>query len=183
MHIRPYKESDKINFRQICIATSVGHDAPEKEQRFILNLYCDYYIEQEPQNCFALADDNDEAVGYILCSENMKRYISATKPYRAAARKIGLFNYLYSWGEIFAHLPASKKCKAHMHIDILPDYQHKGYGTQLINILKENLSSKNIHSVMLVVNSSNENAVKFYKKNGFKAFLNFGKGILMTLDF
>ena len=183
MKIRPYEEKDKINFRQICIATSVGFNAPEDEQRFILQLYCDYYIEQEPHNCFALADDNDEAVGYILCSENMKRYIKAMKPYRASIKKLGFFRYLFSWGEIVAHLPASKKCNAHMHIDILPDYQHKGYGTKLINALKDNLSSKGINSVMLVVGSDNKNAVKFYKKNGFKSFLNFGKGILMTLDF
>ncbi|MBR3869239.1 MAG: GNAT family N-acetyltransferase [Clostridia bacterium] len=183
MQIRPYKETDKNNFRRICIETASASDKPEKEQIFITKLYCDYYIEQEPQNCFALADDNDEAVGYILCSENMKRYIKAMKPYRASIKKLGFFQYLYSWGEIIAHLPASKKCKAHMHIDILPDYQHKGYGTQLINTLKENLSSKGINSVMLVVGADNKNAVKFYKKNGFKPFLNFGKGILMTLDF
>ena len=183
MQIRPYKETDKNNFRQICIETADAADKSEKEQKFILKLYCDYYIEQEPQNCFALADDNDEAVGYILCSENMKRYIKKMKPYRASIKKLGLFRYIYSWGEIIAHLPASKKCKAHMHIDILPDYQHKGYGTELINALKENLSSKAINSVMLVVGSDNKNAVKFYKKNGFKDFLNFGKGMLMTLEF
>ena len=183
MKIRPYKETDKNNFRHICLATSVGTDAPEKEQSFILKLYCDYYIEQEPENCFALADDNDNAVGYILCSENMKRYIKATKPYRAEIKKLGFIRYLYSWGEIIAHLPAAKKCRAHMHIDILSDYQHKGYGTKLIDALKENLSSKGINSVMLVVNTSNKNAVRFYKKNGFRSFLNFGKGILMTLDF
>ena len=183
MKIRPYKETDKNNFRHICLATSVGTDAPEKEQSFILKLYCDYYIEQEPENCFALADDDDNAVGYILCSENMKRYIKATKPYRAEIKKLGFIRYLYSWGEIIAHLPAAKKCRAHMHIDILSDYQHKGYGTKLIDALKENLSSKGINSVMLVVNTSNKNAVRFYKKNGFRSFLNFGKGILMTLDF
>lgn len=183
MNIRPYKETDKNNFRNICIETSIGHDAPEKEKSFILNLYCDYYIEQEPQNSFALADDNDEAVGYILCSENMKRYIKDMKPYRASIKKLGFFRYLYSWGEIIGHLPASKKCKAHMHIDILPDYQHKGYGTQLINTLTDSLKAKNINSVMLVVNTGNTNAVKFYKKNGFRSFLNFGKGILMIKDF
>ena len=183
MQIRPYKETDKDNFRHICLETSVGTAAPEKEKSFILKLYCDYYIEQEPENCFALADDDDNAVGYILCSENMKRYIKATKPYRAEIKKLGFIRYLYSWGEIIAHLPAAKKCKAHLHIDILSDYQHKGYGTKLIDALKENLSAKGINSVMLVVNTSNKNAVRFYKKNGFKNFLNFGQGILMTLDF
>lgn len=183
MHIRPYKETDKINLRLICIETAGASDKPEQEQRFILKLYCDYYIEQEPQNCFVLADDNDEAVGYILCSENFKRYRKNFAPYQRSIKNLSFGKYLYSFGEIIAHLPASKKCKAHMHIDILPDYQHKGYGTLLINALKKHLASKNIHSLMLVVGNENKNAVKFYKKNGFKDFLNFGKGILMTLDF
>ncbi len=183
MIIRPYHEKDKNNVRNICIATSVGHDAPEKEKLFILNLYCDYYIEQEPQNCFVLADENDDAVGYILCSENLKRYTKNMCTYRSLIKSKGIAKYLYSWGEIFAHLPAATKCKAHMHIDILPPYQHKGYGTKLLDALKENLSAKGINSVMLVVNSSNKKAVNFYKKNGFRAYLNFIKGILMILDF
>lgn len=183
MHIRPYKETDKINFRHICIETAGASNKSEKEKRFILKLYCDYYIEQEPQNCFALADDNDEAVGYILCSENFKRYRKNFAPYQRSIKNLGFGKYLYSFGEIIAHLPASKTCNAHMHIDILPEYQHKGYGSQLINALTEHLSSKKINSVMLVVGAANVNAVKFYKKNGFKAFLNFGKGILMTKDF
>ena len=183
MNIRHYKDTDKINFRHICLVTANAVNKPIKEQHFICKLYCDYYIEQEPQNCFALVNDEDTAVGYILCSENMKRYIKAMKPYRISIKQHGFLKYLYSWGEAIAHLPASKKCKAHLHIDILPEYQHKGYGSQLINTLTDHLAAKKINSVMLVVNASNKNAVKFYKKNGFKSFLNFGNGILMTKDF
>lgn len=183
MTIRPYQDKDKSNVRDICIVTAGAVNSSQKEKLFILNLYCDYYIEQEPQNCFVLANENDEAVGYILCSENMKRYIKNTAVYRSRIKSKGMIKYLFSWGEIIAHLPASKKCKAHMHIDILPPYQGKGYGTQLIDALKESLSAKGIHSLMLVVGSDNKNAVKFYKKNGFRSFINFGKGILMTLDF
>ncbi len=183
MTIRPYQEKDKNDVREICIITAGLKNGKAEDKLFILNPYCDYYIEQEPQNCFVLADENDVAVGYILCSENIKKYVKNTATYRALIKSKGIIKYLYSWGEIIAHLPASKKCKAHMHIDILPAYQHKGYGTLLINALKENLSAKGINSVMLVVGADNKNAVKFYKKNGFKSFLNFGKGILMTLDF
>lgn len=183
MHIRPYKETDKINFRNICIETANATNKPEKEQRFILKLYCDYYIEQEPQNCFALADENDEAVGYILCSENFKRYRKNFAPYQRSIKNLGFGKYLYSFGEIIAHLPASKKATAHMHINLLPKYQHKGYGSQLIGTLTKHLVAKNIRSLMLVVSNENKNAVKFYKKNGFKPFFNFIKGTLMTLSF
>ena len=183
INIRQYRETDKINFRHICLETANAMDKSEKEKLFLTKLYCDYYIEQEPQNCFALTNDNDIAVGYILCSENMKRYIKAMKLYRISIKELSFIKYLFSWGEAVAHFPALKKCQAHMHIDILPEYQHKGYGSELINTLTNHLSAKGINSVMLVVNSDNVNAVKFYKKNGFTTFLNFGKGILMTKDF
>lgn len=183
MHIRPYKDSDKINVRHICIVTANAENCSAKERIFLLNLYCDYYIEQEPQNCFVLADENDDAVGYILCSENFRRYIKAMKPYINSIKKLGFLRYIYSWGEIIAHMPAAKKCQSHMHIDILPTYQHKGYGSELLKAATDNLASKNIHSLMLVVSSENKNAVKFYKKNGFECFFNLGKGMLMIKKF
>lgn len=182
MHIRSYEEKDKANFRNICIVTAGCTDKTEKEKQFILRLYCDYYIEKEPENCFALADENDEAVGYILCSENFKAYRKNFVPYLNDLKELSFGKYLYAYGEILAHLPASKKYNAHMHIDLLPDYQHQGYGSQMITALKNHLSEKGVNGLMLVVGSKNTNAVNFYKKNGFRPFINFIKGILMILD-
>lgn len=181
MHIRPYTEKDKENIRHVCIETAGCRDKDDSEKQFILRLYCDYYIEKEPENCFVLADDNDDAVGYIMCSENFRSYKKNFRPYLKDIADISFFKYLYANGEIIAHLPASKKCNAHMHIDILPDYQAKGYGSLMLDTLKNHLKAKHINGLMLVVGNHNKNAVRFYKKNGFKPHLNFGKGTLMTL--
>ena len=70
MRIRPYEEKDRENVRHVCIVTAGCADKSEDEKQFILTLYCDYYIEKEPDNCFVIADDEDNAVGYILCAEN-----------------------------------------------------------------------------------------------------------------
>ncbi len=183
MHIRPYSDKDRANVRSICIITANASKSKDSEKSFLLKLYCDYYIEQEPENCFVLADMNDNAVGYVLCSDNLKKYTKAMSPYRVEILELGFFRYIYSWGEMLAHLPAYKKSKAHLHINILPCCQHQGFGTQLINTLTSSLKEKNISSVSLVVSSKNKNAVSFYKKNGFIPFLNFGKGILMTKTF
>ena len=182
MHIRPYSEKDKERFRYICLHTAGCLDKPRKEQQFILKLYCDYYIENEAENCFALADENDEAVGYILCSEDFETYKKDFKPYLADIRKIGLRKFFYARGEIIAHTIASEKYKAHMHIDILPEYQSNGFGSEMIGTLRNHLKEKNIGGLMLVVGSGNTGAVRFYKKNGFVPFFDFEKGILMTLD-
>lgn len=181
MLIRPYNEKDKENIRHVCIVTAGCTHKPEDEKKFILKLYCDYYIEKEPENCFVLADDNDNAVGYIMCSENFGAYRKNFRPYLKDISEISFFKYIYALGEIIAHLPASGKCSAHMHIDILPDYQSKGYGSELLSTLRNHLKAKNVNGLMLVVGNDNKNAVRFYKKNGFESYLNFGKGTLMTI--
>ena len=40
---------------------------------FAWNVFCDYYIENEPENCFVLSDDG-KTVGYIICTENYDIY-------------------------------------------------------------------------------------------------------------
>lgn len=180
MRIRPYKETDKENIRHVCIVTAGCEDKSDTEKQFILNLYCDYYIEKEPDNCFVLADDDDNAVGYIMCAENFTQYRKNFRPYIDSISRLSFTKKLFAYGEMLAHLPASGKCNAHMHIDILPDYQAKGYGSELLSALTSHLKEKGVNGLMLVVSNSNKNAVKFYRKNGFCAFLNFGKGTLMT---
>ncbi|MBR5498308.1 MAG: GNAT family N-acetyltransferase [Clostridia bacterium] len=180
MRIRPYEEKDKENVRHVCLVTAGCTEKPEEEKQFILSLYCDYYIEKEPENCFVVSDDDDNAVGYIMCAESFADYRRNFKPYAEKIEKISFIKKLFAYGEMLAHMPASKKCNAHMHIDILPAFQGKGIGSQLLSALTSHLKEKGVNGLMLVVSNSNKNAVKFYRKNGFCAFLNFGKGTLMT---
>jgi ribosomal protein S18 acetylase RimI-like enzyme len=61
-----------------------------------------------------------------------------------------------------------QKYSAHMHIDILPEYQRKGWGTVLIDRLFEavkSLGAKGIHLDML---QSNTNGRAFYERIGFQ---------------
>ena len=37
-------------------------------KRVLLTVFCHYYIEQEPQHCFVAVNEEDEAVGYVLCA-------------------------------------------------------------------------------------------------------------------
>ena len=57
---------------------------------------------------------------------------------------------------------------AHLHIDILPEYQHMGLGTKLMDALCDNLRQKKVKGVMFTVWHKNYNAIKFYEKYGFK---------------
>ena len=68
---------------------------------------------------------------------------------------------------------------AHLHINILEDYQGKGYGTELMNTLLLKLKEKGIKGVMLLAAEGNAGAVKFYKRNGFKTFVTAPGGVAM----
>lgn len=168
MTIRPYEAKDKENIRFICLETANKANGSEYERNFLLNTYCDYYIENEPHNCFVAADENDKAVGYILCTENFDAFskIFFTKYTENYIKFKGIYRLALK-----ASVIEQKKYKtdypAHLHIDLLPEYQQKGLGRQLIDTLCNHLKSKGVKGVMLSVFVGNKGAIRFYEKCGF----------------
>ena len=56
-----------------------------------------------------------------------------------------------------------------MSIGVLTKYRKRGYGSLIINRLKEDIKAYDRKgSISLYVKSDNEPAIKFYEKNGFK---------------
>jgi ribosomal protein S18 acetylase RimI-like enzyme len=51
---------------------------------------------------------------------------------------------------------------------LLPEYQRKGYGTKVINIVVDSLSQKGVKEVILLVHQKAYWAINFYVKNGFR---------------
>ncbi len=168
MPIRPYEAKDRDAVRYICLNSDGPCDADEKGQHFLLTTYCDYYIEREGHNCFVFADENDNAVGYILCAENFHAFrevfFSDFKT-RIAPERISE----HKWAEesIVLHEKYAADYPAHLHIDLLPDYQGKGIGTQLMQTLSDHLRNKKCRGVMLTVFKHNTGAVRFYERYGF----------------
>lgn len=166
INIRNYKKRDFDAVRFVCL-NSDGAVIKKELQECILHTFCDYYIEREPENCFVL-DDDSKAVGYIICSQDFntfkkifeEEYLPLNKP---------LGDRLYNWAKksIVLHDKYKTEYPAHLHIDLLPQYQHKGYGGKMLLTLFEHLKEKNIKGVMLSTQSNNFNAISFYKKFGF----------------
>lgn len=167
MTIRPYQEKDKENVRFVCLNSEGPSEYDEDTAFFILNTYCDYFIEQESGNAFVAADENDRAIGYTYCAENYDAYKplfdAAYLPrFPAGSRRI----------EQAAHsadLQAKYKEEypAHLHIDVLPEYQRMGLGHQLIDALCAHLKSKGVKGVMLTTGPDNQVGRGFYDKYGF----------------
>ena len=184
MNIRPYRLTDKRRVQEICLRTA-DDDYPfttieERPFRdYLLSTYCDYYIEREPENCFVLTDENDEAVGYILCAKEKKKYrrvfLKEYQPRVFCDRKAKI----ESWGEAWVHGLAARRYPAHLHIDILKGYRGGGNGTRMIVTLLEHLKAENVKGIHLVVSEENQKAIRFYERCGFITLLKFGKGRIM----
>lgn len=169
MRIRPYEEKDKESVRFICLNSEGPCDMDATDQFYILTTYCDYYIETEPENCFVAADEDDRAVGYIICTENydvfrprfLEYYVTRLDKcdvrYRTGAENSTILQEKYK-----------KEYPAHLHIDLLPEYQRQGVGHQLVDRLLEHLRAKGVPGVMLTVGTSNLVGQNFYRKYGFR---------------
>ncbi len=167
LKIRKYEKEDFENTRYVCL-NSDGGGMSEEMRRVVLHLFCDYYLEQEGDNCFVLADGDDRAVGYIFCAEDFDKF----KPvYEKDYAPLGCAEaeWARDWADNAYNLQEKFKSEypAHLHIDILPEFQRGGWGGRLVETLVSHLRDKGISGVMLTAGTDNTLACNFYKKYGF----------------
>lgn len=178
--IRKYRAEDKENLLTVLYETSSMPIETEEQREFLRLMFNDYYTEQEPDNCFVVADGDDSAVGYILCAEDYDTYERVFKEkYAPRIKKLGKSYSAIVWGEFFVHKLLKKKYPSHLHIDILPVCQGKGAGSRLVDALCEHLKEKNSPGLMLSCGMGNKGAIRFYSRNGFEKKVNFFGNCLM----
>ena len=168
--IRKYRPEDKEALRHICLETAGDYfRRNEKTFNAVPIIYSDYFTENEPENIFVIDDGNGTAVGYILCStdcDGFRKKMLAKYIPRAVKAGAGMLPACIGYS--FAHLVNGRKNAVHLHIDILPDYQHMGLGTKLIDTLRKHLYNKGIDRLSVNTIDRNEPPYKFYTKYGFK---------------
>jgi hypothetical protein len=69
--VRPYERSDIERVRNICLKTTDMRIKNEVQRRALINTFCNYYVECEPQNCFVAVDDEEMHWLHNL-AENLK---------------------------------------------------------------------------------------------------------------
>lgn len=182
--IRKYEDKDKQSCRNICHETSAFDLKDPKMKTFLDLMYNDYYTEVEGENCFVAVNENDEAVGYLLCAKDFDSYYKTfRKNYLPKIDKLGLKYSIMARSEIFIHKAFSKKYKAHLHIDLLDVCRHQGTGSKLMKELKSHLADNGCHSLMLSCGYDNKNAIAFYKRNGFFKAANVFGSYIMAIEF
>lgn len=130
-------------------------------------VYSTYYIREEYKTCFLL-DDDGEAVGYVLCAPDCRRFAKIYRSVDAPAiMKLEKRSGYLAYAIPLLYLFFGSKYPAHLHIDILEGYRGGGNGSRLIETLLNKLKADKVKGVMLAVDTENTKAVHFYEKNGF----------------
>lgn len=178
--IREARKEDLERVEYICKMTADEKSKNEElAGKVTARLYSTYYINEETKNCFVLEDDGI-VVGYIACAENYKSFKKLFKTKYAQEIKVldkgaGAFASVLPIPYMFF----GRKYPAHLHINLLPEYQSKGYGAKMIEALVERLKNKGIKGVMLMASKENTGAVRFYKRNGFNIIISAFGGVVM----
>ena len=185
--IRKCNISDEKDIMEICYKTGyLGEDLTGRglfnDKLLFSYFFCLYYSRYESENCFVAVDTKeDKAVGYILgtCDtlKQRKRFLHKMG-WRIFLRiiQVTIWNYPETVKSIF-HLAKNvgvesgsrqiyKEYPAHLHINILPEYQRRGIGKKLIDAFENNIKhyASGIH---LITSSRNVKAIPFYHKKGY----------------
>ena len=180
--IRPLQKKDNNAVENICIITAPEFFVnTENRRKITLLLYCDYYTRMR-EHSFVAVNEKDEAVGYIFCEPDNKRYKNEFKKVELKKLlKLGIISCIRGINEIKSAQLYADKYPGHMHIDILPQYQRQGIGHMLLDTLTEhlkNIGSKGFH---LGCGTGNEKGISFYRKYGFKELGRKGGSVLFGI--
>ena len=192
--IRRARKSDIEGIVHVCYKTGyMGEDATPyfSDKKLFGYMFSQYYPEYEPEHCF-VAVDKGKVVGYILGSPNSERqdkmfmtrmipriifrllfitplrYFSTFKNFSKNAAIALKYMKLRGHPKNMPHEKIDEQFPAHLHIDILDDYQRQGLGGKLIRTFEKHMKKLKVKGIHLGTSEKNIKARPFYKKMGYK---------------
>ena len=185
LRLRRARPEDQRAFYEVCLRTSDNgadgshlHDDPGA----LGHIYAGPYLKLEPD--FALALEDDQGVcGYCLGAPDSASYYERFQrewlpPIQAKLRQPGgdparwtltqqLHNLLLHPAPLAYFPPAFAPWPAHLHIDLLPRAQGRGWGRRMLEQQMAALRATGAPGVHLCVAPGNTRAQVFYRKLGF----------------
>lgn len=177
--IRAYKESDKPQLRHICKETAWdSYKSDPNKLESVPILYNDYFTEQEPKYVFVIADENDTAKGYIICSADYEKFVRlmtteyAERVAKVAPQEIALLNGFLDALEKIQDKPV------HIHMDMLPECQRMGFGTKLILKLCKTLKNDGFDNLSICCAKRGAASYNLALKIGFEEIYDYGNDVV-----
>lgn len=189
--IRNYRETDLDALYRICLETGAsGKDATPlyRDHKIVGHVYAAPYAKFSPETAFVLEDDEGVG-GYIIGPADTHAFELRLErewwpkfrktypdPDPAGHEKWGLDERMM----YLIHHPQrtprrlSEPYPAHLHIDLLPRLQGRGFGRTLIESWSECVRGLGACGFHLGVGAANERAIGFYRTIGLGELEHFG---------
>jgi ribosomal protein S18 acetylase RimI-like enzyme len=181
VEIRNYRAADRDAVGDICVRTGAdGDDARDlhPDPDLLPTIFAWPYVEYQPELAFVL-DDGGRAVGYVLgCTDTaafaawfarvwlpllVERFPPIEGPPVTPTEEM---RRLLHHPERMVR-PELATHPAHLHIDLLPEAQGRGYGRALMEAFLTALGRGGVSSVHLSMSRTNTRARAFYDRLGF----------------
>ncbi len=195
MEIRPFESRDMPMLYHICLLTGQdGGDASGTVDDEILGaIYAAPYATFEPELCFVL-DSKGQAIGYVLGTRDSQKFAERCEKewWPALRRKYPLLDakdqsrtasLTRSIHQGYVVPDIHEAYPAHLHIDLLPNGQGKGYGGKMITHFCEQIAGLGVPSVHFGVSKVNENAMGFYEHLGFHVIDSTDRSVHFGMNF
>jgi ribosomal protein S18 acetylase RimI-like enzyme len=182
--IRPYRASDLDAVYDVCVRTAdAGADARGRyrSDRLMGDIFAAPYVTAEPALAHVLDDGTGTCVGYVLGTSDTPRFVDwyrstwipatadrCPPPAEPPTDEDDVMLGLHHRPERML-VPELAAWPAHLHIDLLPAWQGKGWGRGLIEHFLSSLRAAAVPGVHLTMLSSNTAARSFYDRMGFTA--------------
>ena len=177
--IRGYRRTDLDAVYDICVRTAdAGGDArgQQSDDRLVGDVFAAPYVTLEPEVARILDDGSGQAVGYIVGTVNtpefVRRYREEWMP--AIAGRYADDQDERDKGLLATHhrpermlVPELAGYPAHLHIDLLAEWQGRGQGRALMTSFLNGLHAAGVPKVHLSMSPANLSARAFYERLGF----------------
>jgi len=180
--IRRYHPSDLDAVYDICVRTADGGADGRGmyiDDRLVGDIFAVPYVTLEPQHAYVLDDGTGAAVGYVLGTADTaafaRRYRDEWLPATAGrypdpadppVTPSDMMLSLHQHPERMV-VPRLTDYPAHLHIDLLPEWQGRGFGRVLMDAFLASVHAAGARKVHLGVRPTNTAARAFYERLGF----------------
>lgn len=191
--IRPAQSEDLPGAYYVCLKTGdFGKDGEpyyREDPDALGRIFVGPYLRFEPDLSLILEDDLG-VCGYALGAFDSRafyqRYEQEWRPELCARfpapsgppetwNRVQQIHYLYHHPDYFCPDPY-EQYPSHLHIDLLPRAQGRGFGRQMIEELVRRLKERHSPGVHLGMSAHNTPAYGFYQRLGFRELIRTGSG-------